>query len=53
MGPTRTFYNDLFRKIKDKDHKDKDGKYLNSAYDEAMQHPLFEMAGIDRIEYVR
>lgn len=53
MGPVRTYYNSLYKKIDNKQHKDKFGQYLKTAYDEAMQFPLFEMAGFDRIEYVR
>ena len=52
MGPVRSFYVDLYRKIKTKDHKDKYGRYLDTAYDEAMQYPLFEMARLNHIEYV-
>ncbi len=52
LGPVRTFYTELFRNIKDKDHRNINGTYLDTGYDDAMQSPLFEMAGIERIEYV-
>ena len=29
-----------------KDHKDDDGDFFDRLYDDAMQHPLLEMAGI-------
>ena len=44
----RSFYVDLYRKIKDKDHQDKQGKFWQVAYDIGMQMPLLEMAGKER-----
>ena len=52
IGPVRTFKVALFRQIKDEDHKDKNGKYLDTLYDDAMQYPLMEMAGLKHIKYV-
>lgn len=46
IGALRTFYVDLYRKIEMKDHKDDDGDFFDRLYDDAMQHPLLEMAGI-------
>ena len=40
VGPIRTFYVDLYRKIYDKDHKYRNGKFLDTGYDFAMQFPL-------------
>ena len=51
MGPIRTFYTALFRKIKDRDHKFDDGNYFDTMYDEAMQEPMLEMAGY-HAEYI-
>ena len=44
FGPIRTFYVDLYRRIDDKDHQYKNGKFLDTGYDFAMQFPLLEMA---------
>ena len=46
FGALRTYYVDLYRKIKEKDHRDQYGKYFNTSYDTAMQYPLLEMAGL-------
>ena len=51
MGPVRSFLTALFLKIRNKDHKYKNGKYFDTMYDEAMQKPMFEMSG-KRIEYI-
>ena len=40
IGALRTFYVDLYRKIEQKDHKDKTGEYLDTLYDDAMQFPM-------------
>lgn len=45
MGPIRTFYTELFRHIKEEDHKFKNGKWLDTMYDDAMQYPMLEMSG--------
>lgn len=45
IGALRTFYVDIYRKIHDKDHKNKNGEYLDSLYDDAMQFPMMEMSG--------
>ena len=37
VGPVRTFFTGLFRKIKDQDHKFDNGSYLTTMYDDAMQ----------------
>ena len=40
IGALRTFYTDLYLKIDSKDHRDKNGNYLDSLYDDAMQYPM-------------
>ena len=40
VGALRTFYVDLYRKIKMEDHKDNEGNFFDSLYDDAMQHPM-------------
>ena len=47
----RTFITELFLKIKEVDHKDKNGEFFDIVYDEAMQQPLLEMAG-RHVEYI-
>ena len=52
FGAMRTVLVDLYRKIDDKDHRDSRGNYWKIAYDLAMQCPLLEMAGIERVHYI-
>ena len=52
----RTFRTWLWRKIKDEDLRDKDGKYFRVAWDFAFMYPMIEMAGshirfIDKVLY--
>ena len=41
FGMIRSFITQLFLKIRPEDHKDKHGRFLDIAYDEAIQQPLF------------
>ena len=52
FGQLRTWYADLYWKIRDEDHRDSSGKYLSIGYDDAQQFPLMEMAGPHRIVYL-
>ena len=52
LGAMRSLYVDLYRKIKDEDHKDEEGEFLKVAYDIGMQMPLLEMAGKERSMYL-
>ena len=47
----RTFKIKLFFRIKEKDHRDLDHNYYAMLYDEALQAPLFELAG-SHIKYM-
>ena len=52
MGALRTFQRDLYLKILDSDHKDSNGNWLDTLYDEAMQYPMMEMSGRSKIVYI-
>lgn len=52
IGALRTFYTDLYLKIDSKDHRDKNGNYLDSLYDDAMQYPMMQMSGMQHMEYI-
>lgn len=49
----RTFKNRIWNLIKDEDFRDKNGKYYSMAWDLAIMLPLIEMAGADRIKFIR
>ena len=51
MGPIRTFYTSLYKKINDKDHKFDNGTFLDTMYDDAMQYPMLEMSG-QHVEHI-
>lgn len=51
MSPLRTFYRQLYLNIKLEDHKNAQGKFLDTLYDAGMQYPLLEMAGFNRVMY--
>ena len=51
FGMIRTFIVELFLKIKVEDYKDDEEKFLDILYDDAMQQPMFEMAG-RHIQYI-
>ena len=48
----KSFRAPLFYKIKPKDFKGRDGKWLMTASDLAIMFPILEMSGLDRIKYV-
>lgn len=48
----KSFRAPLFYKIKTKDFKGRDGKWLMTASDMAIMFPVMELAGLDRIKYV-
>ena len=47
----QTFYCKLFRQIKEKSLKDKEGNFFPVAYDLAIYFPMIEMAG-SRIKFI-
>jgi glycosyltransferase involved in cell wall biosynthesis len=48
----RTFKYILWKNIKDKDLKDQNGNYFQSAWDLALMWPMLEMAGYERVKFV-
>ena len=52
IGAIRSFYRDLYEKIDIHDHKNPRGEWLDTLYDEAMQYPMMEMAGLSRLKYI-
>ena len=51
MGPTRTWYVRLIRQIPLAYHQYKNGTWLNTMYDDALQYSFYELAGNDRMVY--
>ena len=49
----RTYKNKIWNKIKDADFRGLDGEYYAMAWDLAIMFPLIEMAGINRIKFIR
>ena len=49
----RTFKNHLWNKVKDEDLRDKSGNYYKMTWDLAFMFPMIEMAGLNRIKYIR
>lgn len=52
MGPLRSWRIQLIRKIPKEYHLDKNRNWFKTAYDAALQHSLFEMAGTKRVVYI-
>ena len=53
IGPVRTWYVDLYWKIKEEDHKTSKGEYFPMISDEVEQFPLLEMAGLSHTFYMK
>jgi len=49
----RTFKYKVWKHINVEDLKDADGKFFRSAWDLAFVFPMLEMAGLDRIQFIR
>ena len=52
IGPVRTWYVDLYWKIKEEDHKTFAGEYFPALSDDVEQFPLLEMAGPKHVFYM-
>ena len=52
IGPIRTWRVKLVRSIPKEHHQMKNGKWLDSCYDDAIAHPLVELAGFERTAYI-
>ena len=53
MGPVRSFLTSLFRMIEEDDlrYKNRNGRYFDIMYNQAIQKPMFEMSG-SHIKYI-
>ena len=51
MGPTRTWYVKLIRQIPLAYHQFRNGTWLDTMYDDALQDFLYDLAGDDRMIY--
>lgn len=52
IGPIRTWRVKLLYNIPAAHHKMSNNQWLDTVYDDALQHPLIELAGISRVKYV-
>lgn len=52
LGQLRTWKNKLVRSIPMQYHQTKSNNWLDTVYDDAIQHCLFELASVTRVMYV-
>ena len=52
IGPIRTWRVKLLYSIPAKHHQMENGDWLDTVYDDALQHPLVELATVKRVKYI-
>lgn len=52
FGPIRTWKTKVVYNIPMAHHKMQDGEWLDTVYDDALSHPLFELASVKRSRYI-
>lgn len=52
IGPIRTWRVQLLYNIPDAHHKMANGDWLDTVYDDALQHPLVELSTVNRTKYI-
>lgn len=52
IGPIRTWRIKLLYNIPIEHHKMQSGEWLDTVYDDALQHPLLELATVKRVKYL-
>lgn len=52
IGPIRTWKVKLIYQIPPLHHKMINGEWLDTVYDDALQHPLLELSTVERVRYI-
>lgn len=52
IGPIRTWLVKLLYNIPLKYHQNSTGQWIDTVYDDAIQHPIVELAGVERVSYI-
>lgn len=52
IGPVRSWRVQLLYNIPIEHHKMIDGRWLDTVYDDALQHPLMQLSTVKRVKYL-